>query len=61
MDDDIYNIEAVKSANIVIVAVLRLTPISLSDWWLNSVMIENLAILEQWSRSVFESRSNPKV
>lgn len=43
--------------SVVMVAVLRLTPLSQSEWWLNSVMIENLAILEQWSRSVFESHS----
>ena len=47
--------------SVVVVAVLRLTPMSSSDWWMNSVMIENLAILEQWSRSVFESSSNSKV
>ena len=47
--------------SIVVVAVLRLTPLSTSEWWINSVMIENLAILEQWSRSVFESNSNSKV
>jgi len=47
--------------SIVIVAILRLTPMSASDWWVDSVMIENLAILEQWSRSVFESSSNSKV
>ncbi len=43
--------------SVVMVAVLRLTPMSQSDWWLNSVMIENLAILEQWSRSVFENHT----
>jgi len=42
--------------SIVMVAVLRLTPMVESDWWANSVMIENLAILEQWSRSVLENR-----
>jgi len=47
--------------SVVVIAVLRLTPMSASDWWADSVMIENLAILEQWSRSVFESRSNSKV
>lgn len=47
--------------SIVMVAVLRLTPMVDSEWWANSVMIENLAILEQWSRSVFESRSQIKV
>lgn len=43
--------------SVVMIAVLRLTPLTHSDWWQNSVMIENLAILEQWSRSVFESHS----
>jgi len=47
--------------SVVVIAVLRLTPMSASDWWADSVMIENLAILEQWSRSVFESSSNSKV
>jgi len=45
---------------IVIIAILRLTPLSQSDWWINSVMIDNLAILEQWSRSVFEDSSTTK-
>jgi len=43
--------------SVVMIAVLRLTPLTHSEWWQNSVMIENLAILEQWSRSVFESHS----
>ena len=47
--------------SVVVVAVLRLTPMSSSDWWVDSIMIENLAILEQWSRSVFENHSNSKV
>jgi membrane protein required for colicin V production len=42
---------------VVLVAVLRLSPLADSDWWKGSVMIENLAVLEQWTRSVFESRS----
>ncbi len=46
---------------VVVVAVLRLTPLSNSDWWVNSVMIENLAILEQWSRTVFESHRGNQV
>jgi len=47
--------------SVVVIAVLRLTPLSASEWWINSVMIENLAILEQWSRSVFESSTHSKV
>lgn len=47
--------------SVVIIAVLRLTPFSQSEWWLNSVMIENLSILEQWSRSVFENHTETKV
>jgi len=47
--------------SVVVIAVLRLTPLSSSEWWINSVMIENLAILEQWSRSVFESSTHSKV
>ena len=46
---------------LVMVAVVRLTPFEQSEWWQNSVMIENLSILEQWSRSVFESRKETKV
>lgn len=41
---------------VVMIAVLRLSPLAESDWWKSSIMIENLAILEQWSRTVFESR-----
>lgn len=46
---------------VVLVAIVRLTPFEQSDWWQNSVMIENLSILEQWSRSVFESHKETKV
>lgn len=46
---------------VVLVALVRLTPFEQSDWWKNSVMIENLSILEQWSRSVFESHRETKV
>lgn len=41
--------------SVVLVAVLRLTPFSNSDWWLSSVMIDHLSVLEQWSRSVFSN------
>ncbi len=47
--------------SVVVIAVLRLTPFSQSEWWINSVMIENLSILEQWSRSVFENHTETKV
>lgn len=47
--------------SVVVIAVLRLTPFSQSEWWLNSVMIENLSVLEQWSRSVFENHTETKV
>ena len=43
--------------SIVLVAVLRLTPFEQAEWWQSSVMIENLSILEHWSRSVFENRN----
>ena len=43
--------------SVVLIAVLRLTPMAQSEWWTGSVMIENLAILEQWSRSVFEQHA----
>lgn len=47
--------------SIVMIAVLRLTPFVNSDWWQNSVMIETLSVLEQWSRSVFENHTETKV
>ena len=46
---------------VVLIAVIRLTPFSQSEWWQSSVMIENLSILEQWSRSVFESQKESRV
>jgi membrane protein required for colicin V production len=46
---------------VVVIAVLRLTPFEQSEWWKNSVVIENLSILEQWSRSVFEKRTEVDV
>jgi len=47
--------------SVVVVAILRLTPLSQSDWWVNSVVIDNLSILEQWSRSVLENRTESQV
>ncbi|MFT6031046.1 MAG: membrane protein required for colicin V production [Oleiphilaceae bacterium] len=47
--------------SVVVIAVVRLTPFAQSEWWLNSVVIENLSILEQWSRSVFENQTKTKV
>ncbi len=41
---------------VVLVALVRLTPMTESLWWQQSVVIEQLSILEQWSRSVFESK-----
>lgn len=46
---------------VVLVAILRLTPFEQAQWWQNSVMIENLSILEQWSRSVFESHKQSNI
>jgi len=43
--------------SVVVIAVLRLTPFSQSEWWVNSIMIDNLAVVEQWSRSVFENHT----
>lgn len=43
--------------SVVMVAILRLSPLSESEWWQASVVIDQLEVLEQWSRSVFESRS----
>jgi membrane protein required for colicin V production len=43
--------------SVVIVAIVRLTPFEQSEWWQSSIMIENLSVLEQWSRSVFESHN----
>jgi membrane protein required for colicin V production len=47
--------------SVVLIAIVRLTPFEQSEWWQNSIMIENLSILEQWSRSVFESHKETKV
>ena len=47
--------------SVVLVAIVRLTPFEQSEWWQNSFMIENLSILEQWSRSVFETHKETKV
>lgn len=41
--------------SVVIVAIVRLTPFEQAEWWQSSIMVENLSVLEQWSRSVFES------
>lgn len=43
--------------SVVMVAILRLSPLSQSEWWQASVVIDQLEVLEQWSRSVFESRA----
>lgn len=38
---------------VVIVAVVRYTPWSGSEWWTESIVVQNLLVIEQWSRSVF--------
>jgi membrane protein required for colicin V production len=38
---------------VVIVAVARYTPWSGSEWWTDSIVVQNLLVIEQWSRSVF--------
>lgn len=38
---------------VVAVAFLRITPLSGTEWWKASIMIEQLGMLEQWSRSLF--------
>lgn len=40
---------------VVIVAVVRYTPWSGAGWWTDSLVIEQLTVLEYWSRSVFAS------
>ena len=40
---------------VVIVALIRYTPWSSEDWWSDSLVIEQLTVLEYWSRSVFAS------
>lgn len=40
---------------VVIVAVVRYTPWSGQDWWSDSLVIEQLTVLEYWTRSVFAS------
>jgi len=42
---------------VALVAICRLSPLAESEWWKASVMIDHLAVLEQWSRSVFEQHS----
>jgi len=44
---------------VVLIAILRLSPMVESEWWQASIMIEHLGLLEQWSRAVFESHSSP--
>ena len=34
------------------IALLRVTPASQSGWWQQSVMIDKLGLVEQWSRRV---------
>lgn len=43
---------------VVLVAVFRLSPLSETQWWRESQVIEQLALLEQWSRSVFERHTS---
>lgn len=42
---------------VVMIAVVRLTPFSSSDWWVKSVMIEHLSIVEQWTRGLLEQKA----
>lgn len=41
---------------VVTIALLRVTPLVEDTWWKDSIMITKLQVLEQWSRSVFESQ-----
>jgi len=43
--------------SIALIAVLRLTPFEQALWWQNSFMIKQLAVVEKWSRSVFEAHT----
>lgn len=40
---------------VVVVALLRYTPWASAQWWTDSVVIEQLTVVEYWSRSVFGS------
>lgn len=42
---------------VVLIAVVRLTPFTSSEWWVNSVMIEHLSVVEQWTRSLLEQKA----
>jgi membrane protein required for colicin V production len=39
------------------IAVLRLTPLTHTDWWAHSSMIKNMLVLEQWTRSMLENKT----
>lgn len=43
--------------SVVLIAVVRLTPFTSSEWWANSVMIEHLSVVEQWTRSLLEQKT----
>lgn len=43
--------------SVVLIAVVRLTPFTSSEWWGNSVMIEHLSVVEQWTRSLLEQKT----
>ena len=38
---------------VVAIALLRMTPVTQDDWWNQSLLIDRLAVVETWSRSVF--------
>ncbi|KZY70429.1 hypothetical protein A3738_24695 [Oleiphilus sp. HI0066] len=40
---------------IALVAIVRYTPWSKETWWSDSVVIEQLTVVEYWTRSVFGS------
>jgi membrane protein required for colicin V production len=37
------------------IALLRYTPVSQDTWWQESLMIDRLSVLEDWSRRTFGS------
>lgn len=41
---------------VVAIAILRLTPVVESEWWKGSKVIDQLIVLETWSRQMFERK-----
>ncbi|MCG8613769.1 MAG: CvpA family protein [Pseudomonadales bacterium] len=46
---------------IVMIALLRLTPLKDDPWWSESVMIAQLELIENWSREIFDNDIAPLI